>query len=401
MAKKLIVNCSTCDTRKVKEEVLATYDSVQINAAMVLTSEASRELLNKYQVNINCASVLDVPGDVKISTVNGSAQIKSTDTFTDEKKYLVVNGSVEIGAGTEKLLEQYIGILVNGSVIYPESLGSCLGMMTVNGSSNCYPDDAIVLKRSAVIDRTFALRARKNLYWSAKRMIFVDPKLDVRALVAKGATFSSKEVILAESMLEELIGQIDEKADILVVPDGTAVILDDVKVDNALLKHYGNKLYIAGDVKVPEEAEAALAQLEYLNIHGDVSVAEILKERLWETATELHGDINVLKVPREGRRISDMSSVRISRWLLEQEAKGIIVEDCAVVNLDEDIPPELILERLVLEDCGMVICSEEQECVVAAVSEDVAQIQTGEKADEEKSQQDAEIKTVNCAEYVM
>ena len=376
MAKKMIINCGDCDARKVSEETLAAYESIIINAGTVLVTPEAKNLLNRYAVTMNCGDVLELEKDVKLSQVNGSAQIRSSD-MVPGRTYLVVNGSLEIGPNTEKVLQQYAGISVNGSVTCPESMGSYLNMLSVNGSTVCYPDEAVVLKRNAVIDKTFVLRAKKKLYWSAKRMIMVDPELDAAALAAKGATFSTKEVILAQSKVEALIDLIDEQAEIVIVPDGTAVIQDDVELNDMVLKKYGTKLYIIGDLHVPKEAGEALAQLEYLNVHGDVSVTEAMKGLLLEKATQISGDIRIIR----GCAIQDKMSVRISQWMLEQEPEGISVVDCMKVRLDEDIPNQLILERLSVRDCMNVECTPEQESALGAVCEDVMKIGRGEESD--------------------
>ena len=44
------------------------------------------------------------------------------------------------------------------------------------------------------------------------------------------------------------------------------------------------------------------------------------------------------------------------------------------LTLDEDIPGEMILEKLSISDCMEVRCTPEQEAAVAAVSEDVLAI---------------------------
>lgn len=375
MAKKMIINCANCDARKVSEETLAAYETIVINASTILVSPETKELMNRYGVVMNCASVMELDADVELSSVNGSAQIRSTDVVAG-RRYLTVNGSLEIGPGTQKVLDQYVGISVNGSVSCPESISAYLGKIKVNGSTNCYPDDAIILKRSAVIDRLFALRAKKSLYWSARRMIMVDPQLDAAVLEKKGATFSTKEVIIAESEVEDMIGLIDEKAEIVIVPDGTAVVLDDVELDEMTLKKYGTKLYIIGDLKVKGEAAPLLEQIEYLNIRGDAAVAEELKMQLMGAITEISGEVKLLKKPK-GRRIEDKLSLKLSRWLVEQEADGISVSDCLNVALDADIPNDLILEKLSFSDCMKIKCSPEQEAAVAAVSEDVLSIGEG------------------------
>lgn len=406
MAKKLMINCSSCDTRKVREETLAAYESIVINAAVVFTNSESRLLLDKYHVTMNCAQVLDVEGDVQVSTINGKGQIKCTDVPA-KSVFLVVNGALEIGPGTEKVLEKYVGILVNGSILYPESLSGSLGMMTANGSATCYPDGAVVLKNSAVIDRTFALRAKNSLYWAKKRLIMVDSLLDPGALAAKGAFFSGREAIVAASKAEGMVPLIDEKTDIILVPDGTAVILDDVSLGDVTVRKYGTKLYIAGDLTVDGDSGAALEMLEYLNVRGDVKVIPELRELLLEKAVEIGGEV---LAPRHlaGRVISDKISAKVSAWLLDQEPDGIHVEDCAAVKLDKDLSREQILERLTISDCAVVYCTPEQEDAVTAVCEDVAQIRTGDKEDGGLmgsllggAKELLGCKMVNCSDYVM
>ena len=274
MAKKMIINCGDCDARNVSEETLAAYESIVINAGTVLVTPESKNLLNRYAVTMNCGDVLELEKDVKLSSINGSAQIKSTDVVP-VRTYLDINGSLDIGPNTEKVLQQYVGISVNGTVTYPESMGGFLSGLSVNGSTVCYPDDAIVLKRNAVIDKVFALRAKNKRYWSAKRMIMVDPELNAAALAAKGATFSTKEVILAQSKVEDLIGLIDETAEIIIVPDCTSVIRDDVELDDALIRKCGTKLYILGDLRIPKEAGETLAWL-YTNEESRIRGAEDL-----------------------------------------------------------------------------------------------------------------------------
>ena len=380
MAKKMIINCSNCDARKVTEETLAAYETIMINASTILVSPTTKELLNRYGVVMNCSSVTEVEADVEVSSINGSAEIKSTDAVTG-RRYLTVNGSLNIGPDTQKVLEQYVGICVNGSVTCPESVSAYLGKIKVNGSTNCYPDGAILLKRNAVIDRLFALRAKNSLYWSGKRMIMVDPQLDAAVLEKKGAAFSTKEVIIAESKVEDMIGLIDEKADIIIIPDGTAVVLDDLELNEMTIKKYGTKLYIIGNLKVKEEAAALLPQIEYLNIRGDASVVEELKQQLMGVITEISGEIKTLKKPK-GRHIEDKMSLKLSKWLVEQEVDGISVSDCMKVTLDADISSDLILEKLSFSDCMKIKCTPEQEAAVAAVSEDVLAIGDGNGDDD-------------------
>lgn len=372
MGKKMVINCASCDTRQVSEQTLQKYEAVVINAGVVLTNTRSRELLDAYPVTMNCSNVLDVEDDVEVSTVNGSTEIKSTDLFTG-KRYFVVNGSLTIGPDTQQVLENVVGMTVNGSVLHPRSLSGKL-RMSVNGSTTAYPDEAILLKRTAVIDRTFGLRAKAGLYWSARRMIFTDPNLDCGALAAKGFRFSSREAILTEGMAEALVPLIDEQTELVIVPDGTSVIRDDALMSDVLLKKHGGKLYILGNLDVNKESQQALGQVEYLNVRGDLRVCSELKELTLETADCIGGQVKVAK----GRYIEDKLSFLVTRWMLEQETDGISVSDCINVKLDEDIGNELILERLTISDCLNVKCSPEQEAAVGMVCTDVMNVGSGE-----------------------
>lgn len=371
MAKKLIINCSTCDARNAREETYAHYESIVINCATVLTNDTGKAVLNKLPFSLNCANVQEVPEGAQLRTANGSTEIKSGDTVSQEPYFLVVNGSVTIGSHTEKQLEACVGMCVNGSLTCPESIYPQLKNVKVNGSTTCYPDGAILLKRNAVIDKLFTLRAKNALYWASRRMIFVDPELDPGKLAEKGATFSAQEVIVAQSLLESLIDRIDEKAEIVVVPDGTAVVLDDLTLDGAALGRYGKQLYVVGDVTVPEDG-GVLDEISYLNVRGDARVPEAYRELLLSLLTDIAGEVRLAKP--NGSRISDKPLVKITRWMLEQQPKGLEVCDCAVVKIAEDIPKELIAKNLRIRDCADVTCTPEQEDAVTMICEDVGNI---------------------------
>ena len=409
MAKKLMINCANCDARNVLEENYAHYEQITINCAMVLTSPNAKAVMNKLPITLNCANVLEVEGDVDLRTINGSSEIRSGDVVPTSKYYMVVNGALTIGPDTQKQLEQCMGMMINGSLTCPDSIYATLNGVNVNGATTCYPDGAIVLKRNAVIDKLFALRAKNSLYWSSRRMIMVDPELDAEKLKAKGVTFSTKEAIISQSKVEALIDLIDEKAEIIIVPDGTAVVLDDITLDEGTLRRYGKQLYVIGDVTVSDDADA-LDELKYLNIRGDVKVPEEHKEKLLKVLTEISGEVKIAKP--KGATLEDKPFVKITKWMLEQQPLGIEVMDCAVVKIADNIPKELIVERLHIEDCAVVKCSEELEDAVTMICTDVAKIGNTEEDDGMgigDMLKDAmggikgalETKVINAADYVL
>jgi len=409
MAKKLLINCAICDARKIREENYTDYESILINCATVLTNPEGKAVMNRLPFTLNCTNVMETEENVEFRVINGSGEIRSSDTVPDAKYYMMVNGSLTIGPNTQKHLEKCVGMTVNGTLICPESVYSSLTGVKINGSAACYPDGAIVLKRNAVIDKLFALRAKNSLYWSGRRMIMVDPELDAEILKNKGASFSTREVIIAQNKVEALLELIDEKAEIIIVPDGTAVVLDDVTLDEAALRRYGKKLYVIGDVTVPEN-EDVLEQLEYLNVRGDAKVPQQRKDKLLEVLTEISGEVKITRP--KGGTLNDKPFVKVTKWMLEQQPLGIDVTDCAVVKIAADIPKELILERLHIEDCGIVRCSEEQEDAVTMICDDVGQI-GGTGSEEDMGIGDAikaalgglkgslDTKVINASDYVL
>lgn len=398
MAKKLLINCASCDARKIREDDYAHYEAININTAALFTSPEAKAVLNRLPVSIDCANVIELEGDVDLRTVNGRGEIRSEDAVPERKIYMLVNGVLNIGPDTHKQLAQCVGMTINGALKCPESVYASLSGVMINGSVACYPDGAIVLKRNAVIDGLFALRAKSALYWAERRMIMVDAELDAEALKSKGASFSSKEVIIARSKVEAMLGLIDERAELTIVPDGTAVVLDDITLDAAALHRHGKRLYVIGDVTVPENA-SALNELEYLNIRGDARVPEQHREKFLDKLADISGEVKLARP--KGASIVDKPIVKVTKWMLEQQPAGIEVIDCAVVKIADDIPKELLAERLRIEDCGVVKCGEELEDTIAMVCENVGRI-GGESDSVMAGLKDMmETKFINAAEYIL
>ena len=215
------------------------------------------------------------------------------------------------------------------------------------------------------------------------------------ALRQKGATFKSREVILAKSLVEELVDLIDPAAELVIVPDGTAVVRDDVTLDQGTLRRYGSKLYVIGDVTVPE-ADDCLDGLEYLVVRGDVKVPEARLEALETRATEITGKVKLARP--KGAEVENKPYVTVTRWMLEQQPTGVEISNCAVVTIAKDVPRELIAQRLTLSSCAKVRCTEEQRDAVELISEDVAQIGEEEKPMKQPS---PDTKVICASEYVL
>ena len=221
--KTLTINTILCDARQVRESTLASYDKVVINAAVLLTNQASQELLHKYPVELNAAQTLDIPGDVQVSQINGREELGPGVPAPSRPTYLIVNGVLDIAPGAGPALERYVGIQVNGKVLCPESLSGLLASAQVNGQIETYPDDCVRLKSTVVLDRTYLLRTRKNTrYFAGRRVVALAGDIDFQKLAEKNVRFVTRELLVAESLAEAAVPLFGERTEITILPDGCA-----------------------------------------------------------------------------------------------------------------------------------------------------------------------------------
>ena len=407
--KKMMVNCAMCDMRSVSEETLKSYEQITVNAASVLVTPETKELINRYNVMLNAADVMEVPAgqNVKVASHNGAYELTADGKPQEgETAILWVNGALTIGADALEAAQAFYQIRVNGAVTMPKSMSGKLSNLSVNGATNTYPDGAILLRRNAEIDRTFPLRAKENaLYWAGRRLVFTDAELNVEKLSEKGVRFASKFAIVAEGLAEAVTPMLSEDTDIMIVPDGTKFVNYPFRLNKRFLKKCGKKVFYNGDLVVEPEAAEVLPEIEYLYVNGDVKLPEELADA-FEDVVDHYDELIIVK--KTGKVIEDHVRATVDRALLEKYADGVLVTDCAMVHLSKDLPADLILERLSIEDCAQVFCTPEQEAAVSAVSKDVAVI--GGKDEESGFVTDMvtgslhlnpNCKVINAAEYVM
>lgn len=391
MAKKLEINAAVCDLRKVQEETLAAYESITIDAALALVNDRVRVLLARYPVTLSSISTLDLSDEVVFNIVNGETVLTGANA-PDGKKFLYVNGRLKVAPDAGDALRQYIGIQVNGALYCPRSLLGRMGNLQVNGKTYAYPDGAVILKNTTVLDPLFLVRAKDALYWAAKRIIAVDPKLDSEALAARGARFFTGEAILAESHVPALAPLFDEDTNLVVVPDGASVVQDDLELTAASLHRYGPRLYVLGDLTLTEASRSLLDQIEYLHVAGDV----VLPASLVESFTALKAEYGELVVAK-GRCITGLPRFSVSRAMLQNEPDGLQLTGCAYIALAEDIEPQLILEKLSLSGCAHIQCSPGQQDAVYLVSQGCAHI----GADSPAQPADPDLRVIDTMYYVM
>lgn len=397
--KNLRVNCALCDVRNITKELLDGYGEIRINAAAVITSPAVQTLLSQANVSINCANTIAMEEDVHCSVFNGSMVIKPSQSAPAKKTYLVLNGSLDIEAGSETALEGYVGITVNGSVTCPESIADLLqGKINANGSFRTYPDGCIRLKKSAELDRFFHLRTKQDaLYYAAKRVIALSPDINFEKLTEKNVRFSTQKLLVSETLAEAAVPLFDEKVDIVVLPDGCAFVNDDAELDEALVKRYGGKLYVAGDLTIGAKAAGLLDQVSFLRVEGDLLAARSVRDRVLSMDVE-YGDLYTVG----GTVLSGWSSHNISAYMLENAEDGLSAVGCANISIDADVTPELLREKLVsVVNCASVSCaSKEQMDVIGLLAHDVSSISlNGQDDDDGEDDGDENTVRINSVSY--
>lgn len=411
--KNLMINCDVLDTRHMKEEDYTGYEKIVANADLVLVNEASKSILARLPMTLNHDKSIELPDDesVEVRTVNGTMEL-SGDTAAAEHTMLVINGMLRIHPDAEKVLAQYVSIVINGVVECPKSLEGYLSRMSINGASDVYPDGCVLLKRNFTLDEYFPVRAKEDTRYYARRITFKNTKIDIAALAKKNVRFACKRFIVPEELVEAAAPLFDEAAECIVVPRGMTLIDGDTVLSEALLRKHGGKLFVYGDASLDENDRdgAIFAQIEKLIVKGALSVTKRQEEALANADAE-YDELEVTK----GRRIENKVKVRVDNVLLDSSEDGVAVLNAAKAVLAEDVTPETILDKLAFKNVAKVDCTEEQESAVAAVSENVAKIGKGsdesggdgDDAGEEfamgfKSLMDiAQTKMINADYYVM
>ena len=399
MKKKLVINAAMCDVSHVSEQTLQPYDRLEINTAVLISSPQAREKLAGIQVKINAASTLEAVEGATLSVQNGIFEIKAGQKL-QKPAILVVNGKLTIEKGAQEALKDYLVILVNGQALYPRSMAGYLGQMNVNGSSLSYPDEAILLGSSVVIDKVFILRARDSLYFAQRSVVLPNKDLDIKALREKGARFQTKKAVIVEDLLEEALPLFEDEAEIVIIPEGLSYVKGSQELKEDLVRMHGTRLYIDGDLHIPAQAAQALEQLERCVVSGKVKISKNLLDRFLALAP-VYKELLSYK----GIMLKDRNGVRITPGMIDQYPDGVTLEDCAIVKLDAQISPETIEQYLHFEGCGMIYCSPAQRDAVEKVSSDAGMIldKTRETPDGDKQDDGSDLQTevINSAAYTL
>ena len=293
---------------------------------------------------------------------------------------------------------------MNGSVRCAESISGYLTKLSASNSVSIYPDDCMILNDTFIVDKYFPLRAKEgNKYYVKDKVIIQDKSVDLQKLVEKNVRFVTEQLIIPEEMVESCIELFDEKVNFVVIPAGMALHYGDAVLNEELLKKEGDSIYVYGNLKVPEDVK--LDTLDELISKLMVKETVVLMKNQEASFKKLNVDYQRLEFEWEGRIIENKPNISIDKILLENSSDQVLVRNIATVKIAQDVTPELILNYLRIQNCAQVLCNEEQKSVIAAISQNVAQI--GEADGEELPGKNIGIqdllfaKVINADSYIL
>ncbi len=409
---RLKINCDTCDARKVNEENYTQYSEIIINTDEMIVDARSKAILNKLPFNIsadNYKSEESGSASAKTRAINGVYEITPS-SIVDDNLAIALNGILKIAPGTEEILKKYEKITVNGIILCPKSIAAILPLpsLSLNGMTKVYPDEYVLLDNKYKLDKYFPMRAANGGgYYAALCVYDMDPETDFNMLAEKNVKFSTDKVYIRKGHLSSGLGLFNIEAEVVEIPDNCTLVFDDSCVlDNSFVSSYGTNPYILGNLDISKENIEALRKLESLTVDGTIRI----NKDCMEVFESLHATYNKLEV-KKGVLLCDRAMLHISKDILEENAEGVTVEDCAIVKLDSNIEPALIKDRMVIRDCAKVECTPEQRSAVDQIAKDVALVSSGglvsgifntlfgNSGDASSSENDSDTKYINADYY--
>lgn len=399
--KILNINCALLDATKASEETLAAYDKIDIDCATALLTEESRVRLARYPVSIDAAKVKILPSGCCLQTVSGGMCLSGSQEAAPGTA-LHVSGGLTVLPGAEKALRSYAAVIVSGGMLCPDSMHADAAQIAVSGSVRYYPHDAILIDRPLTIDPFFILQAEaQRLYYVTKDVDITEEGLPLASLLEKGVRLQAKRAVVRAGYLADAAKLLAGDMRPTVVPDDCAYVREEAPLD-VLTARYGKRLFLDCKLSLSADDSEALSSLEYLEVQGEVTLPQALLEPFCQKCKKF-GKLNVIREGKNAACICDIPEVIVTRQLLESCPQELRISDCAQVRVDPDIPPELLGRIRLIEDCGDIRCSREQQAILQLVCSDIGTFSDSAAFDGEtpKTEKGYLVTKVNCASYVL
>ena len=259
----LKVNCGLACLLGDKQGILDSYDIVKINCGAAIISREINALLAAKSTFINSGDlrVCDIKGEViqmDETVIDGGADLKGL--FVIAKEDLIVRPD-----GVNALAEAE-GIIVLGTIYYPESAKMSSLIRRVSGKKQPYPDDAQVVLGDHKLESLISGAKEKHI-WVSGRIIALDKKIMEKAK-EMGLVFTSAQLFIYEG-LDETFGAFFTCPDRTLVPDGHEIVKN---INAAELPLYGKKVYVDGNFTMEEKDIPTLQEMESIIVRGKASL---------------------------------------------------------------------------------------------------------------------------------
>ena len=183
-----------------------------------------------------------------------------------------------------------------------------------------------------------------------------------------------------DAALSEDLVQETETVTIQVIPSDYAYVEGDVRLSEALLERYGDKLYVGGSLFLNEASPALLSRLKAVRSSGDI----FLTAQQQEFTKNLDISCRSLVLTRE-KILENLPQITVDSEMLTQCPGGIEIRNTAYIKVLDDVAPELIAEKLSIKNCACVSCSPRQTSAIQIAGKNIAAIQDSTEESEREA----------------
>ncbi len=263
--KKATINCGGAIILNRDLGELGAFAGGMINAGSLLASrEAYQNLLAQgFSMNTGSTSIVEFKGKALI--YEDGKQLLSANEADLKGNFIVVKGDLILPATKAPNLSQIDGLYVMNTLYHPQSLP----LAHINGlkstKTKSYPDESIFMDNDNVeLDETLFSKLNNDTTYVVKGTLAVtDPSLS-QIKDSRGIRFVAEDLTIREEYLAAF-GDIDAKKR-TVIPQGYALIQNDIILNATTHAIYGDKLYIMGDFLIQPKGT------DYLNMFSSIIV---------------------------------------------------------------------------------------------------------------------------------
>lgn len=375
--KNLEIDAGFVNAMNLTEEIAQMYNKITIDAGALITSDSSQKVLNKYGAEVDAGCVANFPDGTNFICSNGVHTITPSDTV-DESTAALINGKLLVEPGCRETIKRYKKIIVNGVAIYPSDIS--VSNLQCNGKTIVYPADARLIDKSVDVDDIFCIRAEENeKIYATGSIYFIDMDVDLQLLADKKVHLIGEKAFVYQSLLKPALQVLDKKVDVEVIPDGCAIVKNDMELCEDIVERNGSKIYSFGSVFIPAEAKAALEKIEYLRSSENTYVCREIPQDLLKICRAA-GEV----ILYSGKLFYKQSSITVDENLLNAHPEGISLMKISHISIDPALSVDALKAGLKeIVKCSHISCTSEQKGYISTIAKKISMISCDEQDDKE------------------